>query len=111
MSVIFTSHYKAARGLLEPSSKDENDALASIPSPNFHITPMGGRLCLDRFNEQLHGRSRFSRHRQDMNLFERVRQSFIRRCRQECLKPWVNWTRGQGFSRIKGPLLVLTQPS
>ncbi|GFX82678.1 hypothetical protein TNCV_1193531 [Trichonephila clavipes] len=35
---------------LEPWSSAEDDTLADTLSLNFHTTPTGGRLSLDRFN-------------------------------------------------------------
>ncbi|GBM74784.1 hypothetical protein AVEN_38714-1 [Araneus ventricosus] len=48
--VILTSRFEATRGLFwddprnfEPRSED--DTTAGTPSPNFHVTPTGGRLA------------------------------------------------------------------
>ncbi|GFV93870.1 hypothetical protein TNCV_1811251 [Trichonephila clavipes] len=46
----FSNGTVVSKSYLEPWSGDGNDTRAGTPSPNFHTTPMGGRLSLDIFN-------------------------------------------------------------
>ncbi|GFV12117.1 hypothetical protein TNCV_1796041 [Trichonephila clavipes] len=59
MRVIVTPHYKAARGLLATDLVILNHGQVTRttpetahPSPNFHTTPTGGRLSLNRYHAQ-----------------------------------------------------------
>ncbi|GFU98039.1 zinc finger protein 227 [Trichonephila clavipes] len=89
------SHYLATRGFLSTDLVLLNHGqVKRMPSemaplsPNFHTTPMGGRLSLDRFNRHrspLHGGSSAVRHR--FGCYDEIQKVDHRRVRH------CNWIR------------------